>query len=757
MSTFALGLRLVLRGNRATRVRFLLMTAGCALGVACLAAVLTIPALLAAHDGRDAARDTVLGREAPAGRSATTLALKRTDPYGSHLFTRVFVARPEKGNGPVPPGMDRLPGPGEVLVSPELRDLLRERPGLRPSLPGKVTGTIGSAGLTGPRELYAYVGRTHAQLPDGRPVRTFGDRWPSMNAVDSSTLDPLRFTLCCLVLLPLAVYFSVCVRLSADSRGRRLAALRLLGLSARQTMRVSAVETLCAAVLGAVLGLGLHLVVNAVVAGTGLPGIAWYPSDGLPSGNTLAACLLGCPALAYLAGRRHAREAALRPLAVRRQERQRRARWLGALLLLPGLGIVSTYCVLGALGRIGVSTSLTAVLVPAGALLTGAGLVLALPPATGWLARRIASATQRLPLTLAMRHNESRPGAVLRVVSGLVVLVYAGSLTQGVLVEIDQVSRRIAPVQEYELAYDKLTARQRADMRAADGVRGHVVMVESTAGSLGAFVGTCAQLRAFADPGSVRGCVDGRPLVLRDSEYQEAEEARPGLHYAMPLRGEDGRPAGTYRYSVPHESVNLTVVQPSAAMSTDIVIPPSALPPGTHPAGAHLVLSSAPDSETVRRTLDRLAGIAPTAEITPVGIVIESLSQLNVIKGLLGTGMVLGLVIGVAAFLVSAADRAMDRRGQTTTLTLLGARSRTLRAAQCAQVLLPLALGLGGALVAGRLAESSYLVTGGGAVFWDGDGLPLLLLSTLGVLLVAGLASLPMVRRHLDPEVLRGD
>ncbi|MEV0845084.1 FtsX-like permease family protein [Streptomyces sp. NPDC049954] len=757
MNTFALGLRLVLRGNRATRVRFLLMTAGCALGVACLAAVLTIPALLAAHDGREAARGTVPGKEGKAGRSSAILALKRTDPYGSHLFTRVFVARPEQGNGPVPPGMDRLPGPGEVLVSPELRDLLREHPGLKPSLPGKVTGTIGAAGLTGPRELYAYVGRTHAQLPDGEVVHRFGDRWPSTNAVDSSTLDPLRFTLCCLVLLPLAVYFSVCVRLSADSRGRRLAALRLLGLSARQTMRVSAVETLCAALLGAVLGLGLHLVVNAVVAETGLPGIAWYPSDGLPSTNTLAACLLGCPALAYLAGRRHAREAALRPLAVRRQERQRRARWLGALLLLPGLGIVSTYCVLGALGRIGVSTSLTSVLVPAGALLTGAGLVFALPPATGWLARRIASVTQRLPLTLAMRHNESRPGAVLRVVSGLVVLVYAGSLTQGVLVEIDQVSRRIAPVQEYEVAYDKLTPAQRAAMKGAEGVRSYALTVDTNGSrSVGVLVGDCAQVRVLAKPGSMRGCVDGQTSVLSDPQSIPDPGVDPGRAYSLDLRTEDGRPAGTYHYTIPRRSVVIGVEQPSSLQNA-VLIPPSALPPGTHPAGAHLVLSSAPDSETVRRTLDRLAGIAPTAEITPVGIVIESLSQLSVIKGLLGTGMVLGLVIGVAAFLVSAADRAMDRRGQITTLTLLGARSSTLRAAQCAQVLLPLALGLGGALVAGRLAESSYLVTGGGAVFWDGEGLPLLLLSSLGVLLVAGLAALPMVRRHLDPEVLRGD
>ncbi|WP_338014321.1 FtsX-like permease family protein [Streptomyces sp. CB02009] len=119
--------------------------------------------------------------------------------------------------------------------------------------------------------------------------------------------------------------------------------------------------------------------------------------------------------------------------------------------------------------------------------------------------------------------------------------------------------------------------------------------------------------------------------------------------------------------------------------------------------------------------------------------------------------MVLGLVIGVAAFVVSVADRAMERRAQVTALALLGARAGTLRGVQVLQVLLPLAVGLGGAVVAGWLAESSYLITGGGAVHWDWEGLPLLLACALGVLLVAALASVPMVRRHIDPEHIRRD
>lgn len=45
-----IGIRLLRGAGRAGLTRFLLMSLGCAMGVACLAAVLTIPAVLSAHD-----------------------------------------------------------------------------------------------------------------------------------------------------------------------------------------------------------------------------------------------------------------------------------------------------------------------------------------------------------------------------------------------------------------------------------------------------------------------------------------------------------------------------------------------------------------------------------------------------------------------------------------------------------------------------------------------------------------------------------
>ncbi len=126
-----------------------------------------------------------------------------------------------------------------MLVSPRLREALTERPGLAGLVPGRLTGTIGPDGLTGPHELYSYIGRSPGQLPySARPLGGFGSAWTPAPAVDSSTLDILRFTLTCVALLPLAVllavFLSVCARLSAEARARRLAALRLLGLGVKE-------------------------------------------------------------------------------------------------------------------------------------------------------------------------------------------------------------------------------------------------------------------------------------------------------------------------------------------------------------------------------------------------------------------------------------------------------------------------------------------------------------------------------------------
>ncbi|MFF6834161.1 FtsX-like permease family protein [Streptomyces sp. NPDC012438] len=751
MNPFLLGMRLLWGSGRRGRIRFLLMSLGSALGVACLAATLTIPTIIAANDSR------VTSRAVTPGNNKNAVYQEFLDPYGSQRLHRVFIGRTGTGPVPTPPGVKELPHTGEAVISPKLAEVLEANPRAAGLVPGRVIGTIAPAGLSGPDDLYAYVGVSPTDLGEARPLGSFGSTYAQHELIDPSTVDILRFTLGCIVLLPLIIFLSVCARLSGESRARRLAALRLVGLSVKDTLRVNAGESVVAVFFGSVLGLLGYLGVNEVMARVGLPGLRWYPADGRPETSTLIACLLGCPALAAIVSRIGARQAAMSPISVRRTGERKPPKKYGALLLVPGLGVIGGYCALSAMGRDPSGGSASAVLVPCAVLLTGTGLALGLAPITAWLSKRFAKKSKSLTLTLAMRRTEVDPGSSLRVVTGLVLLVFGASLNQGVLIELDQVSQRTAPVQEYSVPLAELSHQQRSQMTRLNGVDAYAFSIESWKGDLEedlprveAVVATCAQLAAFTE--SIHGCIDNRVLLLKDPSYLFDEDAQPEKSFSFPLS--NGK---NLNISIPGDAITAHLYDPSRVAGPSLLVPPSLIPEGAHVEGAHLVLVSSSDPTTIRSVLDSIGAIAPTASVEPVGIVIDSLAQLTVIRSLLVVGMVLGLVIGVAAFVVSVADRAMERRGQVTALALLGARAGTLRVVQVVQVVLPLVVGLGAAIVAGWLAESSYLITGGGAVHWDWEGLPLLLVCALGVVLAAALASVPMVRRHVDPEHIRRD
>ncbi|WP_371669977.1 ABC transporter permease [Streptomyces sp. NBC_00289] len=764
MREFLLGLRLLFGAGRGNRIRFFLMAVGGSIGVCCLALVLTIPAILEAHDDRAAARQPVTSAKGPA---EGTLVLQRNDAYGSKSFTRVFVARGTEGTRSAPPGLSELPSSGEVFVSPQVHELLRRAPAVKGLLPGREAGVIRPAGLAHPDELYAYVGTDRARIADeGRTLKGFGYSYAPFPAVEPSTLTDVRFALATLVLLPLGIFLSVCARLSAASRMRRLAALRLLGLSIKGTQRVNAAETVVAALLGTVLGLGEYWLLNQVMSHAGLPGLRWYPGDGALSASTVAVCLIGCPALAWFVGRKSARDASANPLAVRRTAVPRPPSKWGALLLVTGLGIVCGYCLTGLMGRPASSVGLNALLVVAGVVLTGLGLVLTLPLLSYVLAGRLARSTQSLTLNLAMRRNEAEPGSTMRVVTGLVLLVYAASLAQGVLIQLEQVTRPSGPVQDYSLPLSRLGTQQQRELADVSGVRTHAVMMNSwvdlnadqsaasVASSATALVATCAQLDRMTR--RAEGCVDGRVMRLVDPNSSLGSDLKPGTSFSFRFRFDGGKDK-KLNVTLPSERIVYRGYSASAVGNAVLLVPPSALPDAATPRDAELLLTSSSEPGHVRGVLDGIAAVVPIAEIELVGLNVQGLEQISVVETLLALGMIMGMVIGVAAFLVSVTDRAVERRAQVTAVTLIGARARTMRAVQCAQVVLPLGIGLILALVTGKLAESSYLITGGGTNRWDLAGVPLLTFAAAGVVAAAAVGSLPLVGRRIDPELIRRD
>jgi hypothetical protein len=278
--------------------------------------------------------------------------------------------------------------------------------------------------------------------------------------------------------------------------------------------------------------------------------------------------------------------------------------------------------------------------------------------------------------------------------------------------------------------------------------------VAAFASSATALVATCAQLDRMTRRSE--GCVDGRVMRLDNPNSSGGDNLKPGTSFSFRLRFDGGKDKNL-NVTLPSERIVYSGYSASAVGNADLLVPPSALPAEASPRDAQLLLSSRSDPGQVRGVLDGIAAVVPIAEIELVGLNVQGLEQISVVETLMVLGMIMGLVIGVAAFLVSVTDRAVERRAQVTAVTLIGARARTMRIVQCTQVVLPLSLGLILALVAGKLAESSYLITGGGATRWDVAGIPLLVLATAGVVAAAAAGSLPLVGRRIDPELIRRD
>ena len=93
-----------------------------------------------------------------AGVDPVYAAMRESEFNGSEVDG--VIVQKTGPNAPLPPGVDRLPNVGEILLSPALQQLLNSPAGelLRPRFPERVIGTVSEAGLTGPHELFFYVG-----------------------------------------------------------------------------------------------------------------------------------------------------------------------------------------------------------------------------------------------------------------------------------------------------------------------------------------------------------------------------------------------------------------------------------------------------------------------------------------------------------------------------------------------------------------------------------------------------------------------
>ena len=325
-----LSARLLRLGGRRAVTSAALVGIGIAMGTALLAVAIGAVHGWDARGERAGWRtgDVVAGTGAPAALLRTTL-----DAAAGQVVHRVDVAAVAPG-APAPPGLPRIPAPGEVWLSPALAALARELPPdqLAARFPAP-TGMLGDAGLMGPYELVAVVGRAPAEIPDAVPVAAFGT-----SASDLLTVyRQLTYVAAALLVFPVASLLGASARLSAVRRAERLATLRLLGASTGQVTVAAVAEVTLIAVGAAVAGVALQWAVAPLLAAIDLGGSAWFAADLRPGPATVAGIVAGVAVLAMLSALGGMREVVIGPLGVVRRQRPGSARLLRLLGLAAGV------------------------------------------------------------------------------------------------------------------------------------------------------------------------------------------------------------------------------------------------------------------------------------------------------------------------------------------------------------------------------------------------------------------------------------
>ncbi|HKA04008.1 MAG TPA: FtsX-like permease family protein, partial [Acidimicrobiales bacterium] len=430
-----LSARLGIGGGTEPVVRQVVTALGVALGVAILLfAGVAFPALHA-HDVRGGWLYTRAQNSQPAQDEATTDPLlwrHVQDRFEGQPIERVDVAA-LGARAPLPPGLDRLPGPGEYAASPALERLMERTPAteLGDRFPGQLVATVGHDALQSPDDLVVIVGDTPAELQGDPRVQTVHSIEAKPVSHSETRLARVAIFLGGIgIFVQIIVFVATATRLAAARREQRLAALRLAGATPAQTNLVAAVEAAIAAVAGVAIGFVLFLVLRPVVARIPFDGKTFYPSDLQLPVTTALAVAIGVPIIAMLAAVVTLRRVRVSPLGVSRitPPSQPHSRRLLILALGLALFFVTLLWVNGQ--RNGGETPIYALAGAFAVILLG---VFAAGPWVTALVARLLGRFGRTPATLvASRRLQDNPKVAFRAIGGLTLAVFLATTFSGI-------------------------------------------------------------------------------------------------------------------------------------------------------------------------------------------------------------------------------------------------------------------------------------------------------------------------------------
>jgi len=361
-----------------------------------------------------------------AGEGHAGLLLEsRTDRYRGSSVGLVTVAA-VGGTALRPPGVPHLPQPGELVVSPAMEQVLDKDPVLQARYPGRVVGLVSADGLVGPGSLRVYRGASVAELSARHIPLTLGFDSPlGENAlpIPSEVRAGVPFTLIAF-LVPLLALFSVVTTMGSALRNRRVAALRLLGLTSRQVRSTFVGEAVITTAVAFLIALSLVMTLRQALAPLmPVSGGVWPQDVTLPLFPVVLAGL-ALPALAALTTWFALARSSAHPLEFAREAPGHSVRSRRLLLLVFG-GLLMLAAEPARLIW-GVNASLFAL--AAGCLVTIAGLVSGTSVLNLMVARRLVAVTGRLDSLIAGRTVMAHPTQTAKIATGVSLLVFVSGM-----------------------------------------------------------------------------------------------------------------------------------------------------------------------------------------------------------------------------------------------------------------------------------------------------------------------------------------
>lgn len=668
--------------------------------------VLMLVALVGVANGRErrietrtANPPTIVGQEALAVAVLTPL----WDFDGVSEIRRVLVGAIKPGF--YPPGLDRLPSPGECFVSPVLAARLRTNPLLAERYCGGSVEEIAAEGLADGRELFAYVGVDPEALRDkvgSFSAIGFGGATGAVSERDAAlaTIRKAAAGGALVLLAPLGLLLVTAAGMATTAREARLSSLALVGMSRTGVRATVAGEMLVGALAGSTAGVVGFLLLRGWMDGAAMFGLEWNRHDARPG-----IALVVVPAivvwLAVAIPRWTNRRAVESPLAVRRQAPQLSG---GALVRYTPLAL--SFSALLAVVVIGkeppIDTATIGVVIAFYATITAClSLWLALYPATRHLGRLMARVGHRNMWLLAGRRlQRARPATIRPAASVAIAIVLLGlGLFAIRIAELGTVEHLIntadTPGGRAIIVHNPTPQLLADPPSATDGAEEVLALRKADLGPrhegvFGVLIGTCAQVKA-----------------LLGAEHTECDQS---VSYRIAYPGVDppGLEGSRLEIFVTDERLGQQTVY-SAAMPTETlpmplpggdlgildyyVIPEEQLsPPLTGDPNRLVVIHDGAEQReaTIRR---HIYATEPTANVWS--------SRQAIARGLALTQGFTQLVTGIAlmialSLLLSVAIQTIDaidqRRRDTAALVLAGTPRRMLQHVEAAVATTPILL-----------------------------------------------------------------